>query len=253
MANKFQNIVLSDSTIDKDWIMESIDEIKGLLKKVDSSTIQIGKELKSLKVEINAFIIEKKKKSICTLITTTQTTIQNIKDQLDRLKENSQSLGEYGMGNMANNMYNFLVQDFVEKTSAFNLHYNAFRDLVDETLVREIRITHPMADEAKILEIKEQVENGSGSVFAQSFISEEHSKARERLRGYVELYRDVKEIERQIATLKQFFIDASILVFQQGEQITSIKQNVEKSKNYVEKGNKELAQAVKRSQKCFIF
>jgi len=72
-------------------------------------------------------------------------------------------------------------------------------------------------------------------------------------KAIAEQYKDIIQIEKQLSNLNQLFIDASILVEQQGDIITSIEHHVEKSLNYVEKGNQQLKQAVSRSQKCTIF
>ena len=139
---------------------------------------------------------------------------------------------------------------------AFNAYHAQYQKFTDEKFTREIKIVNPNINEEEIEDIKKKVQNGEvgGSIFAQTFVSEEHSRAREKLRYYKELYKDVIELEKQISQLKQFFIDASILVAQQGDLINQIEHNVSQSLNYVKKGNKELAQAVTRSQRpCVIF
>eukprot|EP01091_Cochliopodium_minus_P008302 TRINITY_DN1856_c0_g1_i1.p1 TRINITY_DN1856_c0_g1~~TRINITY_DN1856_c0_g1_i1.p1 ORF type:complete len:193 (-),score=47.50 TRINITY_DN1856_c0_g1_i1:70-648(-) len=189
-------------------------------------------------------------------ISNTQEIISQSKQKLDQMSEFSKSMEQSAKTVMRDNMHRSLTKQLIDSVGAFNAYHAMFQKFTDEKLSREIRIVNPEIKDEEIEDIKKKLANGEvgGSIFAQTFVSEEHTKAREKLRYYRELYKDVIELEKQIAQLKQFFIDASILVAQQGDLINQIEHNVTKSLHYVKKGNKELAQAVQRSQKtCNIF
>lgn len=239
-----------------DQLENDVSEIKKLIGSIKLATEQLDINVNGkngFKVEVNFKMHQTKKQAILKLISTTQTTINQIKTKLDAMAENNKVLGQTGLGTMASNFHRFLTQQFVEAVTAFNMQYVAFHSYIDQTLERQIKIIHPTATKQEISEIKTTTAFDTTPIFSQVLISPEHSQARERLRSYIELNRDVLQLEGHIADLKQLFIEANVLICQQGTIIDSISSHVSQATNYVDRGNKELNQAVTRSRGCTIF
>ena len=66
------------------------------------------------------------------------------------------------------------------------------------------------------------------------------------------------KLEKSIGELNQMFLDLAVLVQHQGEMLNNIEAQVDKAKDYMESGNKELKIALKNRKKtrrrmcCFI-
>ena len=72
-----------------------------------------------------------------------------------------------------------------------------------------------------------------------------------------ERHKDIKNLEKSILQVHNLIIDLSKLVQLQGEMIDNIDVNIQKAKNYVDKGQKNLIKAKEnmkkaRKKKCII-
>lgn len=111
---------------------------------------------------------------------------------------------------------------------------------------RYYTVTGQQADEETIETI---IETGQSESFLQKAIQEQgRGHVLETIREIQERHDSVKEIEKNLLELHQIFMDMSVLVEAQGEQLNNIEAQVNRSASYVERGNTHLAVA-KRHQR----
>jgi len=143
--------------------------------------------------------------------------------------------------------------------------HNAVRDLygmekqVSETIrdrrARELALVKGIRpSEAKtMLEIEDE---GQDEVFERAFLEHEpkslldstHVRASHNLQQLTQRSKEIKELEADILTLHQLFLDLSLLVNEQGHMIDSIEHHVNKSVEHSAAGVRELVMAEKHSK-----
>lgn len=257
--SKFATIVSETNNNEKNdpILTHDAEEIKKCILEVDKNTKDLENQIYSIMDEVNPFLIEKKNKIISKILSDNQQTITNAKKSLDNMKEITSVLESPIKIVIINNIHRSLTKQLFDIVNIFNIQYEKYKKYTTDQFIREINIIKPNINEEETNKLKEKLITGEetiSSVFTQSFISQEHSKAREKLRYYRELYRDTMILEKQISELKQYFIDCSVLISQQGELINQIEYNVKNSVIHIKKGNNELNKAVSRSNKtCNIF
>lgn len=105
-------------------------------------------------------------------------------------------------------------------------------------LCRYYTVTGQQADDDTIDQI---IETGQSETFLQKAIQEQgRGHVMETIREIQERHDSVKEIERNLLELHQIFMDMSVLVEAQGEQLNNIEAQVNRSASYVERGTTQL-------------
>lgn len=262
MDQRFMDIISNEKQIDlyqnidnKDDITDDADHIKKLIKNISHNNEKMEKILKSITMEVNPTMLEKQNKEFKMMSTQTQNILSQIKNKLDNISNFTKLMLESNKKEVRENIHSLLIRELSDILIQCGNLNEKHKKITDEKITREIKIINPNITINEIEMMKEKIQNNelNQSIFANTFISEEHSKARENLRYYREMYKDVIELEKQFSQIKQMFIDLSILVCYQGDLIKNIEHNVTKSKIRIQRGNKQLEQAVKRSQsKCRI-
>lgn len=271
MDDTFNGIISNDESVNTEgqndndddndkWILSEGNKIKKMITDIESITITFDRQIKGIITEVNVGTLEKKIESISKTISDTNKIISKTKNKLDSMIETTGYSEQSNNEIMKKNIHRYLTKRFIDAIGIFNSHHIQFKHFIDEKLTREIKIVNPEISDEHLNLIKNDINNKgyTNYIYPQIFISDEHTKSYEKLRYYNELYKDVIQVEKQISQLKQLFMDASIIVVQQGDLINHIEYNVANSVKYIKKGDEQLEQGVIRSQrsqgsqKCII-
>ncbi|KAJ7564404.1 hypothetical protein O6H91_02G016000 [Diphasiastrum complanatum] len=116
-----------------------------------------------------------------------------------------------------------------------------------ETIERRYyTVTGKNADEETIEHI---IETGESETFLQKAIQEQgRGQVIETIREIQERHSAVKEIEKNLLELHQIFLDMSVLVESQGEQLNNIEAQVNRAASFVEHGTTQLFIAKKHQR-----
>lgn len=260
MDSKFSNIISDNNTdninINNDPIIYDSEDIKQIIKNINKNINRLEKQYQIVISQVNTCLIEKENNIFIKLTSETQNMMSSVKSKLDNLHEIFMNMEECIKKVMLENTHTSLIKELSEVLMRFGNINGKYKEHNDKKIKREIKIINPNFNDNEInnMIIKIEIHGMNNLIFANTFISEEHSRARENLRYYKEMYKDIKELEKQFSQIKQMFIDLSVFVSYQGDLINNIQHNVDKSKKYIVKGNKQLEQAIKRSQKsCCVF
>jgi t-SNARE complex subunit (syntaxin) len=247
MDSRFVDIVDSQSTQapKDDSLLNKKKSILKIIQVIDHAKVKVEGQISHLILEPNSIVFERMRKEIDNSISTTTGEMMRAKNIFDNFVEIEHD-------KFQTELYGYLMKKFVTSTTVFNDVILKYKGGLGDRVKREIKIVHPNFTEDEVENFKVGMEQGA-TLFKQTFISEEHSKAKQKLQYYKEMYTDIIDIERQIIQLKQLFIDASILIAQQGDIVDNIEYNVAKSLVRIQAGNEQLEGAVKKSQKCVMF
>lgn len=112
---------------------------------------------------------------------------------------------------------------------------NEYRETIER---RYYTVTGQRPDENTIETI---IETGQSESFLQKAIQEQgRGHVMDTIREIQERHDSVKEIEKNLLELHQIFMDMSVLVEAQGEQLNNIEAQVNRSASYVERGSTHL-------------
>ena len=196
MDKRFEGIVSEDNggneKDEEEWITSEGNQVKKFIKNIEENTKTLDKQIKGIMTEVNSTVSEKKNKQIMETISQTQDVISKAKQKLDQMAELNKSMEKSSKVVMRENMHRSLTKQLIDTVGQFNAYHAQFQQYTDQKLTREIKIVKPETTEEEIEDIKKKIQNGEGggAIFAQTFVSEEHTKARERLR----YYRDRKSV-----------------------------------------------------------
>jgi syntaxin 1B/2/3 len=130
-----------------------------------------------------------------------------------------------------------LMQDFQDLRQAMVSEY---RETIDR---RYYTITGVKADEETL---DHMIETGESETFLQRAVQEQgRGNLIEAIKEIQERHDAVKEVERSLVELHQIFLDMSVLVESQGEQLNSIEASIQGASSFVHKGTEQLEIAKK--------
>ena len=154
---------------------------------------------------------------------------------------------------ISKNLHGSTVKNFKDAMIQFQSLESELKSINERMIIRsaEIASGKKFTDEEK----KELVMNPE---MAQKMIQDKlsgqaHTKFQNAVRNLEERHKDIKNLEKSILQVHNLIIDLSKLVQYQGEMIDNIDENIQKTKHYVEKGEKNLIEAKKNMKKCIIF
>ncbi len=117
-----------------------------------------------------------------------------------------------------------------------------------EKIKRQVRVIDPEIEERQLDELAEDPRKAD-----QILQKKLYGKASARLQNAVtdieDKHREMQRLEESVAECLALMKDIALLVQHQGEQITSIEENVRQAKEYVQEANKNLEEA-KEEHKC---
>ena len=155
------------------------------------------------------------------------------------------------------NLFNAMVKKYQRVIQKFQDEESEMKNIKETKLIRnaEIGLGRDLTKKEKeeIIEDPKMIEQ----IYENKLKGKAHVKLQNAVRDLEERHKDIKKLEKSIIELSKMISELSKLVKYQGEMIDNIVENVSKSKDYIEKGEKELIEAKKKKQctkkiKCII-
>ena len=132
---------------------------------------------------------------------------------------------------------------FYQEWTKFNSLQVQHRDRIRENMRKQAKIIKAdLTDD----EIETMLDEGNQSFNFSILVSDEKAtqQMRERITELNKRHDQFLNLEKDIEEIRDLFVEMADLVYQQGEMINNIERNVEISVVHVEKGTKELGEAV---------
>ena len=222
-----------------------IQQLIRLKSDVISST---GQEEREISQKINAIVnnVQQSQSQMDKLIKELRVTLnkeeQNINDPEYRIK---------------NNLFGAMLKKYQHTCMRFQNEESEIKNIIQTKLVRaaEIAVNQELTEEQR----KEVIENPQmiQQMYENKLTGAAHIKLQNAVRDLEERHKDIKNLEKSILQVHNMIIELSKLVQLQGEMIDNIELNIQKAKDYVIKGEKNIVKAKKnmesaRKKKCII-
>ena len=222
-----------------------IDNLMRLKAEVISST---GQEERQISNKINMIV----------------NSVQTTQNEMDKLiKELKAMLNTEGGDindpelRIKNNLFGSMLRKYQNTCMRFQREESNIKNIIETKLVRaaEIAVNQELTEEQR----KEVIENPQmvQQMYENKLTGAAHIKLQNAVRDLEERHRDIKKLEKSILQVHNMIIELSKLVSLQGEMIDNIEVNIQKAKDYVIKGEKNVDKSKKnlqsaRKKKCII-
>ena len=226
-------------------IEAQIDNLIRLKAEVISST---GQEERQISNKINMIV----------------NSVQTTQNEMDKLiKELKAMLNTEGGDindpelRIKNNLFGSMLRKYQNTCMRFQREESNIKNIIETKLVRaaEIAVNQELTEEQR----KEVIENPQmvQQMYENKLTGAAHIKLQNAVRDLEERHRDIKKLEKSILQVHNMIIELSKLVSLQGEMIDNIEVNIQKAKDYVIKGEKNVDKSKKnlqsaRKKKCII-
>jgi t-SNARE complex subunit (syntaxin) len=156
-----------------------------------------------------------------------------------------------------NNLFGSMLRKYQNTCMRFQREESNIKNIIETKLVRaaEIAVNQELTEEQR----KEVIENPQmvQQMYENKLTGAAHIKLQNAVRDLEERHRDIKKLEKSILQVHNMIIELSKLVSLQGEMIDNIEVNIQKAKDYVIKGEKNVDKSKKnlqsaRKKKCII-
>ena len=222
-----------------------IDNLMRLKAEVISST---GQEERQISNKINMIV----------------NSVQTTQNEMDKLiKELKAMLNTEGGDindpelRIKNNLFGSMLRKYQNTCMRFQREESNIKNIIETKLVRaaEIAVNQELTEEQR----KEVIENPQmvQQMYENKLTGAAHIKLQNAVRDLEERHKDIKNLEKSILQVHNMIIELSKLVQLQGEMIDNIEVNIQKAKDYVIKGEKNVDKSKKnlqsaRKKKCII-
>ena len=222
-----------------------IDNLMRLKAEVISST---GQEERQISNKINMIV----------------NSVQTTQNEMDKLiKELKAMLNTEGGDindpelRIKNNLFGSMLRKYQNTCMRFQREESNIKNIIETKLVRaaEIAVNQELTEEQR----KEVIENPQmvQQMYENKLTGAAHIKLQNAVRDLEERHRDIKKLEKSILQVHNMIIELSKLVSLQGEMIDNIEVNIQKAKDYIIKGEKNVDKSKKnlqsaRKKKCII-
>lgn len=143
------------------------------------------------------------------------------------------------------NQHRAATQAFMAAIQRLSSEQLEFKDRQQKALQRQWRILHPDATEEELQSLG--TEYAGARMFAMDMASDMQERfALEEARAR---HDEMLSLEKSVEELAQLFLDMQDMVNSQGEQVVTITQHVEESREATQKASKELKDAVVKQKK----
>ena len=222
-----------------------IDNLMRLKAEVISST---GQEERQISNKINMIV----------------NSVQTTQNEMDKLIKELKAMINIEGGDIndpelriKNNLFGSMLRKYQNTCMRFQREESNIKNIIETKLVRaaEIAVNQELTEEQR----KEVIENPQmvQQMYENKLTGAAHIKLQNAVRDLEERHRDIKKLEKSILQVHNMIIELSKLVSLQGEMIDNIEVNIQKAKDYVIKGEKNVDKSKKnlqsaRKKKCII-
>ena len=155
------------------------------------------------------------------------------------------------------NLFGSMLKKYQNSCMRFQREESDIKNIIETKLVRaaEIAVNQELNEEQR----KEVIENPQmiQQMYENKLTGAAHIKLQNAVRDLEDRHRDIKNLEKNILQVHNMIIELSKLVNLQGQMIDNIEVNIQKAKDYVLKGEKNIVKSKKnmqsaRKKKCII-
>ncbi|KAK1426178.1 hypothetical protein QVD17_14847 [Tagetes erecta] len=250
MGNVGDNNVSSGTNLDKffkevEAVKEELKALESIHKQLESSneqgkTLHSANSIKTLRKKMDNDVVLALKKAKL---------IKNGLETLDRSNSANRRFPDCGPGSSTDRTRTSVVNGLRKQLQSSMKLFNEFRNRMTsehrETVQRRYyTVTGENPDEATVDKL---ISTGESETFLQKAIQEQgRGQVMETVLEIQERNDAVTVIERNLKELHQVFMDMSVLVEHQGEQLDNIESHVNRANSFVTHGTQQLNEARKK-------
>ncbi|XP_074854685.1 syntaxin-19 [Carettochelys insculpta] len=215
------------------------DEINNLAENVQ----KFGQQQKNLASSMRRFSVLKKESNITREIKIQAEHISKCLDQLSKMAKKSESEHEPSSAivRILTSQHAFLFRRFQNTMFSYNNAITAKQEKCKTFIVRQLEVVGKEVSEEEVNDLLQQ---GKWEIFNENLLTEvKITKA--QLSEIEQRHKELVNLENHIKDLKEFFIQISLLVEQQGEIINNIEMGVSNTQDYVQLSREKFRLAVK--------
>ena len=172
--------------------------------------------------------------------------INKLKQEIENTDEKDVDLTEQ---RLKQNLFKSMIKKYTKTLQRFQDEENEIRKIKETKLIRgaEIALGQDLNEEQK----EEVIENPGCviQIYEDKFKQKAHVRLVNAVRDLEERHNDLKKLEKSILQLHELVEQFNLLVQYQGEMIDNIVENVQKSKEYINKGEVAIDKS-KKNMKC---
>ncbi|GAA5807090.1 hypothetical protein MFLAVUS_000440 [Mucor flavus] len=238
----------NNSLLSTDAFFQRIEDIKWCLGKINENVSEIESLHTSLLSSINGEKSHQFSKALDDLVNQTSKLNKELKDCI---KETDLSIAKLPTSTSDRQMrrlqLNAAKKKFIETIQRYQDVEREFEKNHRQRIERQILIVKPEAtpDEIELVINSDE----ATQIFAHSLLNSTRTGNASQVLDEVQIrHKDIKRIERTIMELHNLFLDMQTMIELQQETLHDIEKTTESVVNDLEKGNKEVNVAVKRSR-----
>ena len=184
-----------------------------------------------------------------------QASMKGIIDYLEQMIKDNQN-EDNPETRIRNNLFSSMTKKYQDICIKFQKLENDLKNIMQTKTIRAVEaLGIKLSDKEKgeVINDPKYVEQ----IYRDKLTGGAHVKLQNAVADLEERHKDIKNLEKSILQVHNLIIDLSKLVQLQGEMIDNIDVNIQKAKNYVDKGQKNLIKAKEnmkkaRKKKCII-
>ena len=180
-----------------------------------------------------------------------QASMKGIIDSLEQMIKDNQN-EDNPETRIRNNLFSSMTKKYQDICIKFQKLENDLKNIMQTKTIRVVEaLGIKLSDKEKgeVINDPKYVEQ----IYRDKLTGGAHVNLQNAVADLEERHKDIKNLETYILQVHNLIIDLSKLVQYQGEMIDNIEENIQKTKHYVEKGEKNLIEAKKNMKKCIIF
>ena len=184
-----------------------------------------------------------------------QASMKGIIDSLEQMIKDNQN-EDNPETRIRNNLFSSMTKKYQDICIKFQKLENDLKNIMQTKTIRAVEaLGIKLSDKEKgeVINDPKYVEQ----IYRDKLTGGAHVKLQNAVADLEERHKDIKNLEKSILQVHNLIVDLSKLVQLQGEMIDNIDVNIQKAKNYVDKGQKNLIKAKEnmkkaRKKKCII-
>lgn len=235
-----------DETGKNEQLFQATHEIRNSLQLLEAKVKQL--EASQVKILTTPLPEEGMKKDLQDLRGEIKSLAKEIRAKLQSIevKEDEEVAMSSVSSRMRRTQHGVLSKQFIELINQCNSAQSQYRESNVKRIKRQLHITgHSVTDE----EFDEMLESGQTDIFTCNTM--QATQATKQALNEIEARHDeILKLEKSIVELHEMFTFLAMEVEAQGDTIDNIEKNILNSKDYVEKAQKQLTQAVENRQKA---